>query len=146
MMVTQGDSCLLGRQRRFPKKMYSCLAGFLESGETLEEAVRREIMEEAGLPLGRVRYVASQPWPFPASIMIGCQAEALSRDIVMDREELEDCRWFSRDEARAMLEGRDEQGLFAPNPMAIAHTLLAQWLRGGKPQNGEPFVTSWCRR
>ncbi len=130
MMVTQGGSCLLGRQKRFPEKMYSCLAGFLESGETLEEAVRREIMEEAGIAVGPVRYVASQPWPFPASLMIGCQAEALSREIVMDPEELEDCRWFSRHEARAMLEGRHEQGLFAPNPMAIAHTLLAHWLEG----------------
>jgi NAD+ diphosphatase len=129
MMVTQGDYCLLGRQKRFPEKMYSCLAGFLESGETLEEAVRREIMEEAGIPVGAVRYIASQPWPFPASLMIGCEAEALARDIVIDKTELEDCRWFSRDEARAMIEGRHEQGLFAPNPMAIAHSLLAHWLR-----------------
>ncbi|MCI4677521.1 NAD(+) diphosphatase [Rhodoblastus acidophilus] len=129
MMVTDGDFCLLGRQMHFPEKMYSCLAGFVEGGETFEEAVRREVKEEAGILVGAVRYVASQPWPFPASIMIGCEARALSREIVMDREELEDCRWFSRAEARAMIEGRHDQGLFAPNPIAIAHTLLAHWLR-----------------
>ena len=109
--------------------MYSCLAGFVEGGETLEEAVRREVMEEAGIRVGAVRYVASQPWPFPASIMVGCEAQALSREIVLDRAELEDCRWFSRAEVWAMLEGRHERGFFAPNPIAIAHTLLEHWLR-----------------
>lgn len=131
MMVEHDDSCLLGRQTRFPEGMYSCLAGFVEAGETLEEAVRREVMEEAGIAVGAVRYVASQPWPFPASLMIGCRAQALSREIVIDRDELEDCRWFSRAEARAMIEQRHERGLFAPNPFAIAHTLLEHWLNEG---------------
>jgi NAD+ diphosphatase len=134
MLVEHGDFCLLGRQPRFPENMYSCLAGFVESGETLEEAVRREVMEEAGIAVGPVRYVASQPWPFPASIMIGCRADALSRDIVIDRTELEDCRWFSRADARTMIEGRHEQGFFAPNPMAIARTLLEHWLREDRVQ------------
>ena len=129
MNVVDGDFCLLGRQKIFPEGMYSCLAGFVEGGETLEETVRREVMEEAGVRVGAVRYVASQPWPFPASIMVGCEAQALSREIVLDRAELEDCRWFSRAEVLAMLEGHHERGFFAPNPIAIAHTLLAHWLR-----------------
>ncbi len=129
MNVVDGDSCLLGRQKNFPEGMYSCLAGFVEAGETFEEAVRREVMEEAGIAVGAVSYVGSQPWPFPASVMIGCEARALSREIAMDHAELEDCRWFSRAEVLAMLEGRHEQGLSAPGKIAIAHSLLAHWLR-----------------
>jgi NAD+ diphosphatase len=128
MLVVDGDSCLLGRARHFPEKMYSCLAGFIESGETLEEAVRREVMEEAGVVVGAVRYAASQPWPFPASLMFGCRAQALSRDIHMDAEEMEDCRWFTRAEARAMTEERHADGFFAPAEIAIARGLLEQWL------------------
>ena len=126
--VVNRDSCLLGRQKNFPEGMYSCLAGFVEAGETFEEAVRREVMEEAGIAVGAVAYVASQPWPFPASVMAGCKAEALSREIAMDRAELEDCRWFSRAEVLAMLEGRHEQGFFAPGKIAVARTLLEHWL------------------
>ena len=126
MLVTDGDRCLLGRQKHFPENMYSCLAGFVESGETLEAAVRREVMEEAGVSVGAVTYAASQPWPFPASLMIGCVGAALSREIVMDASELEDCRWFSREEARAMLEAIQE-GFRAPGKIAIARTLLEQW-------------------
>jgi NAD+ diphosphatase len=128
MLVEQDGFCLLGRQKRFPDHMYSCLAGFVENGETLEEAVRREVMEEAGIAVGPVLYVASQPWPFPANLMLGCRAQARSREIVIDRDELEDCRWFSRAEARAMIEGRHEHGLFAPNHVAIARILLDHWL------------------
>ncbi len=131
MNVVNRDFCLLGRQKDFPEGMYSCLAGFVEAGETFEEAVRRETMEEAGIAVGAVAYVASQPWPFPASVMIGCEAEALSRDIVMDRAELEDCRWFSRAEVRAMIEGRHDQRFFAPNATAIARALLEHWLDKG---------------
>ena len=130
VQVTHGEDCLLGRQKQFPPGMYSCLAGFVEGGEMLEEAARREITEESGVALGEVKILASQPWPFPASIMIGCQAEALSREIVMDKVELEDCRWFSRDELRAMIEGRHPQDLQAPKKFAIARRLLDHWLAG----------------
>jgi NAD+ diphosphatase len=131
MLVTDGDMCLLGRQKHFPEKMYSCLAGYVEGGETMEEAVRREILEEAGIAVGAVAYVASQPWPFPTTLMLGCRAEALSRDIVMDAVELEDCRWFSRDEARAMIAERHAEGFFAPAKIAIARTLMDDWLGEG---------------
>ena len=128
MLVVDGERCLLGRQPRFPKAMYSALAGFLEPGETIEEAVRREIREESGLVCDEVRYVASQPWPFPSSLMIGCLARAATREIVVDRVELEDARWFARDEVAAMFEKRHPQGIIAPNRMAIAHHLLKFWL------------------
>ena len=127
MLAVDGDACLLGRQRRFPKGMYSALAGFLEPGETIEQAVRREILEESGVACGEVRYFASQPWPFPSSIMIGCFAEAKGRALRVDEVELEDARWFSRHETRALLERRHPDGLTAPNPMAIAHHLVKRW-------------------
>jgi NAD+ diphosphatase len=128
MLASAGERCLLGRQARFPKGMYSALAGFLEPGETVEDAVRREIREEAGIEIGGVSYVASQPWPFPASLMIGCFALAKTRDVVLDGAELEDARWFDRDELRAMFAGTHPGGLTAPNPIAIAHHLLKAWL------------------
>jgi NAD+ diphosphatase len=128
MLAVGGDHCLLGRQARFPKSMYSCLAGFLEPGETIEDAVRREIFEEAGIDCGPVAYLASQPWPFPASLMIGCIAQAKTRELHVDGVELEDARWFSRDEAVSMLQGRHPQKLIAPHPMAIAHHILRAWV------------------
>jgi NAD+ diphosphatase len=128
MLAVDGDRCLLGRQARFPKNMYSALAGFLEPGETVEEAVRREIREEAGIVCDEVRYLASQPWPFPASLMIGCIARAATFDIAPDDEELEDARWFARDEVRAMYEKRHPGGLIFPVRMAIAHHLVKFWL------------------
>jgi NAD+ diphosphatase len=124
MLAIDGERCLLGRQARFAPGMYSALAGFLEPGETIEEAVRREVMEESGIRVGRVAYHSSQPWPFPHSLMIGCHAEALSTEVDRDAEELEDCRWFDREEVRAMLAGTHRQGLKAPFPMAIAHHLI----------------------
>jgi NAD+ diphosphatase len=130
MLVAHGDRCLLGRQKRFVAGSYSCLAGFISPGETIEDAVRREVLEEAGIRVGRVSYVASQPWPFPSSIMIGCYGEALTDEIVLDRDELEDGRWFHRDELASMLERRHPDGLITPPPMAIAHHLMRAWLSG----------------
>jgi NAD+ diphosphatase len=128
MLVARGDKCLLGRQARFPEKMYSCLAGFLEPGETVEAAVRRETFEEAGIRVGEVRYLASQPWPFPSSIMIGCVGEAISEEIDFDKDELEDARWFSKDDVRRMLEGTHEE-FAAPSPIAIANHLIREWTK-----------------
>jgi NAD+ diphosphatase len=136
MLAVDGDACLLGRQPRFPKGMYSALAGFVEPGETIEAAVRREIREEAGVVCGAVQYFASQPWPFPASLMIGCFAEAEGRRIEVDRVELEDARWFSRDETLALIERRHPDGLMAPTRMAIAHHLLKGWAYKGIGFNG----------
>jgi NAD+ diphosphatase len=124
MLAIDGERCLLGRQARFAPGMYSALAGFLEPGETIEEAVRREVKEESGIVVGRVAYHSSQPWPFPHSLMIGCHAEALSTEVDRDAEELEDCRWFDREEVRLMLAGTHPEGLKAPFPMAIAHHLI----------------------
>jgi len=130
MLTTDGDDCLLGRSARFPPGMWSCLAGFVEPGETIEEAVRRETLEEAGIRCGEVRYFASQPWPYPSSLMIGCHARALSRDITVDANELEDARWFSRSDAALMLAGRHPAGLTLPRPFAIAHHVVRAWIEG----------------
>ena len=128
MLASDGERCLLGRSPRFVATMWSCLAGFVEPGESIEDAVHRETLEEAGISCGRVVYFASQPWPFPTSLMIGCHAEALTRDIVVDREELEDARWFSKDEIEAMLMCKHPQGLTTPPPVAIAHHIIRAWV------------------
>lgn len=130
MLVVSGDDCLLARSPRFLPNMFSALAGFVEPGETIEEAVRREVREEAGIPALAVAYHSSQPWPFPSSLMIGCFAEAGSRDLVLDATELEAGRWFSREEARLILEGRHPDGVGAPPRMAIAHQLLRSFIDG----------------
>jgi NAD+ diphosphatase len=124
MLAIDGDRCLLGRQARFPTGMYSALAGFLEPGETIEDAVRREVHEEAGIACTHVTYFASQPWPFPSSLMVGCFARASSTEIVVDTTELEDARWFTRDEVRTMIAGTHTNALTAPKPFAIAYHLL----------------------
>jgi NAD+ diphosphatase len=122
--VKAGEKFLLGRQPSFAPGMYSALAGFIEPGESIEEAARREILEESGVRLGSVRYVASQPWPFPASLMIGLVAEALSTDIRVEEAELEDCRWFGRDEVVAMLETRHRDGFVVPGALSMARHII----------------------
>jgi NAD+ diphosphatase len=131
MLAVRGEHCLLGRQTRFAQGMWSCLAGFVEPGESVEEAARRETLEEAGIRCGRVRYFASQPWPFPSSLMIGCHAEAISHEITVDRDELEDARWFTRSEAAAMLMRAHPEGLGTPPPVAIAHHIIRAWVEQG---------------
>lgn len=131
MLVHDGNGrCVLGRQPRFPEKFWSCLAGFVEAGETIEDAVRRETLEEAGLAVSRVDYLASQPWPFPGSLMIGCMALAAASPIVFDAAELEACRWFGRDEVRSMLAGTHPEGLAVPQRFAIAHHLIKAFADG----------------
>ena len=127
MAAVTRDACLLGRSPHFAPGMFSALAGFIEPGETIEDAVRRETFEESGIRIGRVAYHASQPWPFPHTLMIGCFGEALSETIDADLTELEDCRWFSRDEVRAMIAGTHPDGLRVPPPGAIATHLIAAW-------------------
>lgn len=126
-LITLGDRCLLGRGPGWPERMYSALAGFIEPGESIEEAARREVKEEAGVDVGPVRYVASQPWPFPSSLMIGCIGEAESEAITVDRTELQDAAWFERDVVRAALSG-DSSQLIVPPPFAIAHHLMRAWV------------------
>lgn len=125
MLAVTRTHCLLGRSPHFPPGMYSCLAGFIEPGETIENAVRRETMEEAGIRIGRVRYHASQPWPFPYSLMIGCYGEALSEEIAADKAELEDCRWFSREETHEILAGTHAQVRVPPQGAIAAHLIRA---------------------
>lgn len=122
--VRQKARMLLGRQSAWPNGMYSTLAGFMEPGETIEEAARREVFEEAGIRVGDIRFHLNQPWPFPSSLMIGLIGEALNDDIVIDPKELETARWFEEQEVRAMLDGTHAQGLKAPQPLAIAHHLI----------------------
>jgi NAD+ diphosphatase len=127
MLVVRGDRALLGHSPRFPNVMYSTLAGFVEPGESLEEAVRREVLEEVGVAVGRVFYHSSQPWPFPASVMLGFHAEALSEEITIDPKELKDARWFTRDQMRSP---RDH-GFTLPRGDSIASRLIADWIAHG---------------
>jgi NAD+ diphosphatase len=135
MLAVNGERCLLGRGHRRVGTRFSCLAGFMEPGETLEEAVRREILEESGIRIGRVRYVASQPWPFPSSLMMGFLAEALSEEITIDPDEIAEARWFERDEVRAMVErSRSDEpvpgAVTLPPPLAIGHQIARRWAFG----------------
>ncbi len=130
MVVRHEGSILLGRQKAWKPGMFSALAGFVEPGETIEDAARREVFEEAGVRVGAVRYVTSQPWPFLSNLMIGLIGEATTREIVLDENELEEARWFSAKEAGMMMDRTHPDGLYAANPYAIAHELVRVALEG----------------
>jgi len=137
MLAIRGERALLGRGHRRPGARFSCLAGFMEPGETLEDAVRREVREESGIRCGRVRYLASQPWPFPSTLMMGFLAEALTDAITVDPEELVEARWFDRDEIRDMVAraaaGDPDPATTVPSlpgPVAIAHQICRRWANG----------------
>lgn len=130
MLPYIGDRCMLGRQAMWPAGMFSALAGFLEPGETIEEACARELQEEAGLKTAKVRYHSTQPWPYPSSLMIGLLAEVEDDQASPDQTELSEVTWLTRDEAREMLAGR-HAGVNAPNPLAIAHQLIKAWVEEG---------------
>jgi NAD+ diphosphatase len=127
MLPVLGDHCLVGRNKRFPALLFSAFAGFVEPGESMEEAVRRELFEEVELKVGAVRYHATQPWPFPSSLMLGCYAEAVSRDFRVDSHEIEAARWLSKEEARARLANKIEADMKLPVAIAIAHHLIKDW-------------------
>jgi NAD+ diphosphatase len=135
MLVVRGERALLGRNKRRPGRRFSCLAGFMEPGETPEEAVRREVREESGIRVGRVKYLAAQPWPFPSTLMMGFLAEGISEEITIDPEEIAEARWFERDEIREMVAraatGEDDpEQVSLPQPLAIAHHICRRWSNG----------------
>jgi NAD+ diphosphatase len=130
MLVTAGDRCLLGRNKRFAGGHYSTLAGFVEPGETIEEAVRREVFEEVGVRVGQVRYFATQPWPFPSSLMIGCFAEADTHEVSVDGSEILVARWFDRETVRRLIGGQSNE-VTLPRREAIAFHLIRTWAEGG---------------
>jgi NAD+ diphosphatase len=134
MLPVRGDSCFLARSSRFPRNFVSCLAGFIEPGETFSEACAREVFEEAGLYVTQARYVADQPWPFPSQLMIGLVAEVAEGDVTLATQELAEGHWFTRDEARLLLSPgglqRDDRTFNCPPRMAIAHWLIKAWVEG----------------
>lgn len=128
MLITDGDRALLGRPPRLMEGVYTTLAGFMEPGETVEQAVRRETLEESGIKVGDVRLISNQPWPFPSNLMIGCVGDALSFDIHIEDDELEACKWCDRDEVRQMADGTHPEGHIIPPSISIAHELIMGWL------------------
>ena len=132
MLIVRGDNVLLGRQTQFPPGLYSLLAGFMEPGETIENAVRRETQEEANICVGEVGYVGSQPWPFQSNLMIGCWGVATSEEITIDPNELEDARWASRRDMAIAMMG-EHPDLRAPRVDAIARAILTDWINGDIP-------------
>lgn len=128
MLAEHGDTVLIGRNPRFPAGRFSALAGFVEPGETFEEAVRRELWEEAGIRTGRVDYLFSQPWPFPSQLMIACIAQALDTRITLDEQEIAEAFWVTRDEVRAALAGEPDARFLPPSRVAVAHHMLRHWL------------------
>ena len=128
MLAEHNGRVLLGRQPAFPPKRFSALAGFIEPGESIEEGVKRELWEEAGIRVSNVRYIASQPWPFPSSLMIACTSTAEDDVLTLDTTEIEEARWFTVEEVRAAFAGDDDAPFVAPPPFAVAHDLLKWWL------------------
>jgi NAD+ diphosphatase len=128
MLVEHEGRLLLGRQPRFPPRRFSALAGFVEPGESVEEAVAREVFEEAGVRVRDVTYVSSQPWPFPSQLMLGCHAYAEGDALKVDTTELEEAHWFAREEIAAAMAGEEDGRLLTPPSVAIAHQLLKWWL------------------
>jgi len=128
MLAEHGDHVLIGRSPRFPAGRFSALAGFVEPGETFEEAVRRELWEEVGIRTGRVDYLFSQPWPFPSQLMIACMAQALDTELTLDEQEIADAIWVTRDEVRAALAGDPGARFLPPSPIAVARHMLQHWL------------------
>jgi len=126
----RNDRCLLGHEARFADKMYSALAGFIEPGEDIEHAVRRETFEEAGIVVGEVRFHSTQPWPFPHSLMIGCIGFAQTTEITIDPNEMQEARWFARADVKLMLEGKHPDGLWVPGRQAIARALMISFAAG----------------
>jgi NAD+ diphosphatase len=129
MLPVFEDTCLVGRSSRFPPGLFSAFAGFVEPGESMEEAVRRELSEEVNLKVGAVRYHATQPWPFPSSLMLGCYAQAHARDFRIDGHEIEAARWLTKDEVRARLAKKIEDDMRLPVAIAIAYHLIRDWAR-----------------
>jgi NAD+ diphosphatase len=128
MLAEHDGRILLGRQPQYPAGRYSALAGFVEPGESIEEAVARELYEEAGIIAENVQYAASQPWPFPGSLMIGCLAQTASAEVTLDQNELEDAIWVDADAVARALAGHSDAAFLPPPPFAIAHSLLLHWL------------------
>jgi NAD+ diphosphatase len=128
MLISDGPRCLLAHEHRYGDKMFSALAGFIEPGEDIEHAVRREVMEETGIRVGEVRFHSSQPWPFPHSLMLGCMGRAETAEITVDTTEIAEARWFARQEARLMLERRHPDGLTVPGKHAIANALITSFV------------------
>ncbi|MDX2259755.1 MAG: NAD(+) diphosphatase [Hyphomicrobiaceae bacterium] len=128
MAVTDGERIVLAHEERFPDKMYSALAGFVEPGDDIEGAVRRETREEVGLDVGKVELLGSQPWPFPHSLMLGCIASAEPADLKVNDAEIQEARWFTREEAALMLAGKHPQELWLPGPQSMAHHLVKAFL------------------
>ena len=127
MLITRGNSVLMGRSPAWPEGMYSLLAGFVEPGEPIEAAVRREVFEEAGVRVGEVSYLSSQPWPFPSSLMFGCWGHATSEEITIDPEEIEAAKWVTREEMMAAIAGNDPE-MKPARQGSIARFLIENWL------------------